>query len=386
MASNVELILKKKDYNPTIDSGNGIIVFDNVTSKIYVGGVSYSSDVKNAVWDNTNKTLTLTKSDATTITINMSDGTSSQQPNSLLAGLRDDIETNKASITTLNGSGSGSVNNKINTAINNLDGSVTIASKTNDIVTLNIEISETDGVISNTGSSTITLAKLASTGSSSDVSVTYNSTTTDVQTTINDIDSRITSLSSNQIQYIVPSSNATTPQGYNHYYSGNNHYTGTLQASASTMNRIYICRTTNGGDYHQIITVKSATGNTYSWLDMSTQTIDLTGYIKSVTINGQSYTTTASGTNITLNDVITTITSEQNIVGGNSDYVCVVATPGTASGGNKDVALTSKIKTQDISTSSSSVNGVALAYDTKQYVQSNLTTIKTWSNNDIVNS
>ena len=361
-------------------------MFDNVTSKIYVGGDCYSSDVKNAIWDNTNKVLTLTKSDATTITLNMKDDTSSQQPNSLLSGLRDDIETNKTALTTLNGNGNGSVNSKISTAINNLDGSVTIASKTNDIITLNIEINETDGVISNTGSSTITLAKVASTGSSSDVSVTYNSSTTDVQTTITDIDSRLTSLSSNQVQYIVPSSNATTPQGYNHYYSGNNYYTGTLQASDSTMNRIYICRTTNGGDYHQIITVKSATGNTYSWLDMSTQTIDLSGYIKSVTINGQTYTTTTSGTNITLSDVITSITGEQNIVGGSSDYVCVVATPGTASGGNKDVALTSKLKTQNISTSTTSTNGVALAYDTKQYVQNNLTTIRTWTDNDIVNS
>jgi len=386
MSTSIQLQLRKKDYNSNTDTGNGVVVFDNITNEIYVGGQSFSSKVKNGVWDATNKVLTLTKTDGTIITINLKDATSSQQPTSLLGSLRDDVEANKTALSTLNGSGSGSVNQKISTAVSNLSGGISIADKTNDIVTIYTDVDETDGVIDNTGSATIVLAKVASTGSSSDVSVTYNSSTSDMQTAINDIDSRIVSLSSNQLQYIIPSSNATTPNGYYHYYNGNNRYTGTLTASASTMNQIYVCRTTRDGDYHQIMTVKSATGSTYSWIDLSTQSIDLSGYIKSVTVNGQTYTTTSSGTDVTLGDVITAINGETNIASGNSDYVSVVATTDTASSGSKTTTLSSKLKTQAVSTATASADGVALAKDVKDYVNDNLTTIRTWTDSDIPNS
>lgn len=386
MVSNVELILKKKDYNPTIDSTNGSIVFDNVTKKIFVGGQSFSSDVKNITYDTSTKILTITKSDATTIQLNFNDATSASQPTSLIGRLRDDVNLNANEINTLKGTGNGSVAKTVNDAIGDLDSSVVIATETNNIVTIKSSVVETDGTLNNTGSSEITLSKVASTGSSSDVSVTYASSTENVQNAITDIDSRLTSLASNQIQYIVPSSNATTPSGYSHYYSDNQRYQGTLTASADTMNRVYVCRTTSGGDYHQIITVKSATGNTYSWLDLGTKEIDLSGYIKSVTVNGSEYTVTGSGTSITLMDVLTSITGENDIVSGNSDFISVIATPGTASGGQKNVTLTSKLKMQDIATATNDNNGLASSKNIKDYVQNNLTTIRTWSDSDIVNS
>ena len=386
MASEIQVKFRKKDYNSTTDSTNGSIVFDNVTKKIFVGGQSFSSDVKNMTYDTTTKTLTITKSDATTIQLNFSDATSASQPTSLIGRLRDDVNLNANEINTLKGSGNGSVAKTVNDAIGDLDSSVEIATISNDIVTIKSSVVETDGTLNNTGSSEIALSKVASTGNSSDVSVTYASATENVQNAITDIDSRLTSLASNQIQYIVPTSNATTPSGYSHYYGNNQRYQGTLTAQATTMNRIYTCRTTNGGDYHQIITVKSASGDTYSWIDLGSKAIDLSGYIKSITVNGSEYTVTGTGTAVTLMDVITTITGENDIVSGNTDFVSIIATPGIASGGQKNVGLTSKLKMQDITTATTQNNGLASSKDIRDYVQNNLTVIRTWSDNDIVNS
>lgn len=69
---NVEVVFKKKAYNQSTDNGNGVVVFDSTTNKIYVGGVCYSSDVKNATWNQNTSTLTLTKSDNTTVSLDMS--------------------------------------------------------------------------------------------------------------------------------------------------------------------------------------------------------------------------------------------------------------------------------------------------------------------------
>lgn len=386
MANETLVTFKKKDYNSATDGVNGYVVFDNATKKIFVGGQSFSSDVKNITYDTSTKILTITKSDTTTIQLNFNDATSASQPTSLIGRLRDDVNLNANEINTLKGTGNGSVAKTVNDAIGDLDSSVEIATKTNDIVTIKSSVVETDGTLSNAGSSEINLSKVASTGSSSDVSVTYASATENVQNVITDIDSRLTSLASNQLQYIVPSSNNTTPQGYSHYYNGNQRYQGNLAASANTMNRVYVCRTTNGGDYHQIITVKSASGNTYSWIDLGSEAIDLSGYIKSITVNGNEYTVTGTGTVVTLMEVITTITGENDIVSGNTDFVSIIATPGTASGGQKNVALTSKLKMQDIATATAQNNGLASSKDIRDYVQNNLTVIRTWSDNDIVNS
>lgn len=386
MSTETQLIFKKKDYNQSIDAASGYVVFDNITKRVYVGGESFSSDLKNIVYDTTTKTFTITKRDSTTIQLNLSDAPSSAQPTSLLGKLRDDINTNTIEINTLKGTGTGSVAQTVQNAVEDLDSSIVIVTKTNDIITLKTSIVEQNGKLSNSESGEISLSKVASTGNSSDISVTYSSSTSTVQNAITDIDSRITSLSSNQLQYIVPSSNATTPRGYSHYYGTNQRYQGNLTASADTMNRIYVCRTTSGGDYHQIITVKSANGNTYSWLDLGTKEIDLSGYIKSITVNGTEYVTTGSGTAVTLIDVLTSITGEADIVPGNSEFVSVIATPEAASNGQKNVILSSKLKMQNISSATTENNGLASSKDIKDYVQSNLTTIRTWTDADIINN
>ena len=202
-----------------------------------------------------------------------------------------------------------------------------------------------------------------------------------VQSAITDLDSRVTSLSGNQIEYILPNSAATTPSGYSHYYSGSSSYTGTLAASASTMNKIYVCRTTQGGDYHQIMTVRN--GSNYSWIDMSTQSIDLTGYAKSVTVNGNAYTTSGSGTDINVGNVITAVTGESAISGGNQDYVSVTATTTGGSGGSRTTSLVSRVKTQAVATAAQNQDGLATANDVRGYVQDNQTIIRTWTVSDI---
>lgn len=72
MPSDTQIKFKKKAYNSNTDSGAGVVVFDNTANKIYVGGVCYSSDVKNATWNQNTSTLTLTKSDNTTVSLDMS--------------------------------------------------------------------------------------------------------------------------------------------------------------------------------------------------------------------------------------------------------------------------------------------------------------------------
>ena len=328
------------------------------------------------------KSLLISKSDSSTIGLNFQDAPSSTAPNSLLSGLRDDVNSNAGAIAVLNGSGSGSVSSTVSAAISNLNAQVTTASKTNDIVSIKSTLTESDGIISNSSSSTIDLAKVAATGSSGDVTVSYGgSQQNNVQSAITDLDSRVTSLSGNQIEYILPNSAATTPSGYSHYYSGSSYYTGTLAASASTMNKIYVCRTTQGGDYHQIMTVKN--GSSYSWIDMSTQSIDLTGYAKSVTVNGNAYTTSGSGTDINVGNVITAVTGENAVSGGVQDYVSVTATTTGGSGGSRTTSLVSRVKTQAVATAAQNQDGLATANDVRGYVQDNQTIIRTWTVSDI---
>ena len=69
MSNNPEVILKKKSYDSTTDSYDGVVVFDNLTGKIYVGGECFSSDVKDAVLNSTTKEITITKTDNSTIVI-----------------------------------------------------------------------------------------------------------------------------------------------------------------------------------------------------------------------------------------------------------------------------------------------------------------------------
>ena len=72
MSTNVQLKLRKKVYNEATDAVNGVVVFDNATGKIYVGGDCFSSEVSDASLNANTGVLTITKTDNSTITVNLS--------------------------------------------------------------------------------------------------------------------------------------------------------------------------------------------------------------------------------------------------------------------------------------------------------------------------
>ena len=71
MPLNPEIIFKKKIYNATTDAVNGMVVFDDTSNKIYVGGNCFSSDVKNASLNANTGVLTIIKADDSIITVNL---------------------------------------------------------------------------------------------------------------------------------------------------------------------------------------------------------------------------------------------------------------------------------------------------------------------------
>lgn len=71
MPENVELNLKRKTYNSSTDAVSGVIVFDKNTHKIYVGGVQFSSNVKNATLNLVTGDLIITKTDNTVVTVDI---------------------------------------------------------------------------------------------------------------------------------------------------------------------------------------------------------------------------------------------------------------------------------------------------------------------------
>ena len=85
----------------------------------------------------------------------------------------------------------------IQTAIEALDGSATIASKSGDVVTLKAGITEADGIVDNSTGLDITLAAVASTGDAEDVSVAdsdsnFSSQTKNVETVLAEIAEHLT--------------------------------------------------------------------------------------------------------------------------------------------------------------------------------------------------
>lgn len=105
----------------------GALTFDATAKAIYVGDGSVANLVTSAVKDATftNRVLTVSKVDGTSFTLDFSDVASAEGVNSLLATLRDDINTLDASVSTLKGR----VDNhdtslaNLNTSITNLDAS-----------------------------------------------------------------------------------------------------------------------------------------------------------------------------------------------------------------------------------------------------------------------
>ena len=256
----------------------------------------------------------------------------------------------------------------VQSKINTLDGTATIASVLNNVVTLKSGISETNGVISNSSENDITLHKIATTGSPNDINVTYNNESVSLQTALTNIKTGIDNAASVGTQYIVSNSIQTTPNVAT--YNGQ---TGTLSPSSTTTGRVYLVP--NGTDsYAQYITTQS--GSTYSWTSLGSTTVDLSGVAKIVSLNGKQYAVSEGTTLIDLGNVVTSINGQSQITNANTSYVHTVAsTTLNSSTGSNEVSLETQVKLGSVTNNSA---GIAEATDVRAYLDNKII-IRTWS-------
>lgn len=272
----------------------------------------------------------------------------------------------------------------VTTAIEALDGSAVIASQTGNVVTIKTGVTEVDGVISNDTGTDIVLKEVAVTGAAADVSVAdaYDHfTSTDVEGALAELASAVEALQG-AFDVVVSKDAATTPYGVtwidNTDPQNPQQITGTLVASADTFHKVYLVPA--GGSapntYSEYITTRTNTGTeqspvyVYGWEKLGDIAVDLTGYVKTVTVNDKVYAVDSNSTNISLGNVITAVTGETAITGGNSNFVAVTATPTTdATTGENSIALTSTVKTHTVEDATSgSDDGLATAKNVKDYV------------------
>lgn len=256
----------------------------------------------------------------------------------------------------------------VQSKINTLDGTATIASVSNNVVTLKSGISETNGVISNSSENDITLHKIATTGSPNDINVTYNNESVSLQTALTNIKTGIDNAASVGTQYIVSNSSQTTPNVAT--YNGQ---TGTLSPSSTTTGRVYLVP--NGTDsYAQYITTQS--GTTYSWTSLGSTTVDLSGVAKIISLNGKQYAVSEGTTLIDLGTVVTSINGQSQITNANTSYVHTVAsTTLNSSTGSNEVSLETQVKLGSVTNNSA---GIAEATDVRAYLDNKII-IRTWS-------
>ena len=273
----------------------------------------------------------------------------------------------------------------LNDAIDALDGNATIASVSDGVVTLKTNVVETNGIIDD-GDSDIELSKVATTGAAEDVS--YNDTNSamgteqnpvnTVQKAIESLDSRLDDIQSIDVfDTVVSTDAASTPSGAS-WTSGGQTITGNLPASADTMHKIYLVPDTNEtaqhtGTYNEYISVRTGTNPNYSynWELIGSTKADLTGYVKTIIVNGKEYAVANNTTQITLTDVITSITGESTTDLNNTSLVNVKATTSKDTQlGTNVTTLVSSVKVSDVEDADSDTDGLATAYGVKTYINS----------------
>lgn len=276
----------------------------------------------------------------------------------------------------------------VHNVVDTLDGSATIASVANDVVTIKTGVTETNGVISNDSGTDIVLNKVAVTGNASDVAYSNSQSqmsAQNVQAAIDALDTRLDSLEGD-FNIVISTDAATTPQGVK-WMDGSTEITGTLQPGVDTYHDIYLVPaggSEGSNTYKEYITTRTNTGTeqapvyVYGWEKLGDIAVDLTGYVKSVTVNGKQYTVGTDSTNITLTDVITAITGENAIASGNTDFVKVTATTAkTEADGTNITALSTTAKVQAVASAGASNQGLAEASDVKAYVDGEIQKLDT---------
>lgn len=257
----------------------------------------------------------------------------------------------------------------VNDKFTSLDGTAGIASVANNIVTIKSGISEQEGIISNSSGSDITLHKVASTGSPDDITVQYNNQSISLSNALTSIKSGIDTAQSTGTQYIVSGSTANTPNTAT--FEGSQ---GTLAPSSSTTGKVYLVPNDNES-YTQYVTTQS--GSSYQWTSLGSTTVDLTGVVKIISMNGKHFAVAEGTTLIDLGDVVKEITGQSSINNANTEYVHITSTASkNATTGNNIVSLSGQLKTGDINANTS---GVAVIENIKPYIDSKVV-IRTWTN------
>ena len=257
----------------------------------------------------------------------------------------------------------------VNDKFTSLDGTASIASVTNNIITIKSGISEQEGIIFNSSGSDITLHKVASTGSPDDITVQYNNQSVSLSNALTSIKSGIDTAQSTGTQYIVSGSTANTPNITT--FEGSQ---GTLAPSSTTTGKVYLVLNDNES-YTQYVTTQS--GSSYQWKSLGSTTVDLTGVVKIISMNGKQYAVAEGTTFVDLGDVIKEITTQSSITNANTDYVHITSTTSkNAATGNNTVSLSGQLKTGDINANTS---GVAVIENIKPYIDSKVV-IRTWTN------
>ena len=257
----------------------------------------------------------------------------------------------------------------VNDKFTSLDGMASIALVTNNIVTIKSGISEQEGIISNSSGSDITLHKVASTGSPDDITVQYNNQSISLSNALTSIKSGIDAAQSTGTQYIVSGSTANTPNAAT--FEGSQ---GTLVPSSTTTGKVYLVPNDNES-YTQYVTTQS--GSSYQWTSLGSTTVDLTGVVKIISMNGKHFAVAEGTTLIDLGDVVKEITGQPSINNANTKYVHITSTTSkNATTGNNIVSLSGQLKTGDINANTS---GVAVVENIKPYIDSKVV-IRTWTN------
>jgi hypothetical protein len=287
------------------------------------------------------------------------------------------------------------ISDAISTAIGNLDGTATIVSESNDVVTLTTSVTETDGVIS-AGSSTITLGNAAK--------KTVLSGSIETAVAAHEADSSETTIN-----------NLTTAAQVSDYVDtkltgivGAMVYRGTIgsQESGATVQTlpadaaqgdVYVVKTAGtyaekacevgdmiiyNGDTWDIVNGENQVTNSAATLSLgatNATTIatvdgtDITLKIGTLTVSDTGSGNVVSGVlvsgdtmTLTRTDVIASITGETAISGGNSNLVAVTATTSSNA-----TTLASSVKTQTLASATSSADGLATAYDIQQNAAAN---------------
>ena len=395
-----------KGNSKTLPNESKAIIFNEEEGIIYVNGRSYggATDVTFA-----NGVLTISYADGRdNVTLDFND-TASAQATLRVFDRIDNLIGPNVNVTdgdgTLNYTNTNYLTNKttlvaadkaldtaikaVDTRIDNLDTqsdvqavTLTAASENNGAKLTFNGVSQTDGAISaGTSTTELQFAKVATTGAAEDVS--YSNTTsgmsaTNVQSAIDALDSRLDDIETiDTFDTVVSSDAESTPSGAS-WTSGGNTITGSLTASANTMHKIYLVPDTHEtaehtGAYNEYISVRTSDGNggyTYTWELIGSTKADLTGYVKTVVVNGKEYGVANSTTQITLTDVITAITGESTTDLNNTDFVNVKATTTKDTQlGTNVTALVSSVKVGTIATATSADNGLATALDVRNTIE-----------------